>query len=180
MRRAALLGRLRKNLWPGDVDATQVRADTRAPVASGRHVLLVEANPVNALLARTILKRLGCEVTLAEDGQAAVDAASANEGYDLILMDCQMPGMDGLEATRQIRAGASAGARTRIVALSANAFREDEEACRQAGMDGFLSKPVSPEDLRGRLERWTGQGARPFTRETPPALPDPAASDVCC
>jgi CheY-like chemotaxis protein len=117
-------------------------------------VLIAEDNEINALLARSLLARLGHRPTLAATGTAAVDswlaALAAGEPYDLVLMDVHMPEMDGIEAARRIRAAEAAApgaARTPIVALTANAFSDDREACRAAGMDAFLTKPLDRERL---------------------------------
>ena len=115
-------------------------------VVAPRRVLLAEDDPVNRLIASSLLQGLGHEVDMAEDGERALAMASENP-YDLILMDVQMPSMDGLEATRRIRV-LPAHARTRIVAITANAFEQDREACARAGMDGFLTKPIDPDRLR--------------------------------
>ena len=126
---------------------TDERADPAAP--AGLRVLLAEDNPVNALLARALLTRAGCTVDRAGEGQEAVASALAHP-YDLILMDMRMPGMSGLDAARAIR---GAGRSTPIVALTANAFDDDRRACLQAGMDGFLSKPLDPAALERVLAR---------------------------
>ena len=105
---------------------------------AGTRVLLVEDNPVNALLATTLLRREGCVVETAGSGDEAVEALTRAR-YDLVLMDMRMPGMDGLAAARAIRAR---GDRTPIVALTANAFVEDRKACLEAGMDDHLTKPI--------------------------------------
>ena len=122
-----------------------------------RHdVLLVEDNPVNLEVAAETLRRLGCNVDTAMNGQEALVACAARH-YDLVLMDCQMPVMDGFEATRAIRErerkADGASGRTPIVALTANAMDTDRAACREAGMDGFLSKPFSREVMADTLGR---------------------------
>jgi len=113
-------------------------------------ILLAEDNLINQKLAVTLLTREGHHVVVAEDGEAALQAL-AQARFDLILMDMQMPGLSGLEATRQIRANESAeanrGQRIPIVALTANAYAEDRDACLAAGMDGFISKPIRRDDL---------------------------------
>ena len=131
-----------------------------APAAStkGLAILVAEDNEINALLARALLTRLGHRPTVTENGAAALDAyraaATAGVPFDVILMDVNMPEMDGLEATRRIRAGeAASGTRTPIVALTANAFGEDREACLAAGMDDFLVKPLDRERLAELLAR---------------------------
>jgi signal transduction histidine kinase/CheY-like chemotaxis protein len=127
--------------------------ETRQPHSNGLSVLVAEDNDINALLARALLHRLGHRPTIAVNGAAAVESflAAANAGtpYDLVLMDVHMPELDGLEATRRIRAAEAALGlpRTRIVALTANAFGEDREACLAAGMDHFLVKPLDRERL---------------------------------
>jgi PAS domain S-box-containing protein len=130
-------------------------------VATGKGlaILVAEDNEINALLARALLARLGHRPTIAGDGAAAVEcwakARAAGTPYDLVLMDVQMPGMDGLEATRHIRAVEALeppGRPTRIVALTANAYAEDRDACLAAGMDGLLVKPFDRERLRDVLE----------------------------
>jgi CheY-like chemotaxis protein len=118
---------------------------------TGARVLLVEDNPVGALLAATLLKREGCAVETAASGIEAV-AALKRARYDLVFMDMRMPGMDGPTAARTIRASGDA---TPIVALTANAFAEDRRACIEAGMDDHLVKPLELEALRGALARWT-------------------------
>ncbi|ADC61644.1 response regulator [Allochromatium vinosum] len=119
---------------------------------AGRRVLLVEDEPINQEIAREMLKDVGLCVDTADDGREAV-RLSAERDYALILMDMQMPNMDGLEATRCIRQ-TPRGARIPIVAMTANVFAEDREHCLEAGMDDFLAKPVMPETLYGVVERW--------------------------
>ena len=123
----------------------------------GLSILVAEDNEINALLARALLTRLGHRPTVAGNGAAAVEswaaARAAGSPYDLVLMDVQMPGMDGLEAARRIRATeAAAGDRpVRMLALTANAQTEDRDACLAAGMDGLLVKPLDRERLREAL-----------------------------
>ncbi len=124
------------------------------PVAkplAGR-VLVVEDDRVNQRVIELLLEKLGLEAVIVADGAAAVGIAT-HERWDAILMDCQMPGMDGFEATRQIRARL-AGRRLPIIALTANAMVGDREACVAAGMDDFVPKPVRQDELRTCLERW--------------------------
>ena len=123
-------------------------------VAHGVRVLLAEDNPINALLARTLLEREGCKVDRVADGEQAVAAASSGV-YDLILMDLRMPGLSGVEAARTLRAK---GVAAPIAALTADAFDEDRRACLAAGMDDFLVKPLTQEALRDALKRWTTSG----------------------
>lgn len=132
--------------WRGAAPATPDRAV---------EVLLAEDNAVNQMMLRAMLEQLGCRVTIVADGAAAVDAVTGSR-YDLVFMDCHMPGMDGFEATRRIRsAEARVPARyTPIVALTAAVLPEDREACLHAGMDDFVSKPVHMTQLGAVIERW--------------------------
>ena len=114
--------------------------------ASPKKVLLVEDHPINQKLAMVLLERLGYSVDLAHDGAQGVAAAQAR-AYDMILMDVQMPVMGGIEATRAIRASGGPNATTPIVALTANAMQSDKDACLDAGMNDFLTKPFSKEGL---------------------------------
>lgn len=128
-----------------------VRADAGdGDALQGLRVLLVEDNDLNAEIAQFTLSRAGAVVTHAKDGESAVEmfAASAPYEYDAVLMDIMMPGIDGLEATRQIRAlDREDAATTPIIAVSANAFADDRRLSREAGMDAHLSKPVSSQEL---------------------------------
>ena len=141
-----------------------MEAAAEAPL-SGR-VLLVEDNLVNQEIAAAMLRALGCEVDIADDGRAAVEAAAAG-GYDAILMDCHMPEMDGFEATAALRArerdaavrGASGARRMPIVALTANAMDGDRERCLAAGMDAYLAKPFKKEELAAVLRTWLARPA---------------------
>lgn len=136
------------------------------PRLRGARVLLAEDNPTNRAVARGILGRLGMQVEVAMDGREALTAYRA-AAPDLILMDIQMPHMDGLQCTTAIRAWESSESHRRvpIVALTANASSEDRTACLSAGMDDYLSKPVSPEQLAHVLSRWL-----PPNDATPSAL----------
>ncbi|GLT24476.1 hypothetical protein GCM10007933_39570 [Zoogloea oryzae] len=121
----------------------------------GAHVLLAEDEPVNQEIARELLGELGLVVDVANDGLEAVTMAAARQ-YALILMDMQMPGLDGLSATREIRA-APWGRDVPIIAMTANAFSEDRQRCTAAGMNDFLSKPVEPALLYATVVRWLRQ-----------------------
>lgn len=126
--------------------------------SAGLSILVAEDNEINALLARSLLSRLGHRPVVATTGTDALEACFAAHGagtpFDLILMDVRMPGIDGLEAARRIRAAEakSGHARTPIVALTANAFPEHREACIAAGMDGFVTKPLDRERLMRALD----------------------------
>ena len=142
-----------------DPGAASETADTPSQARSGRglSILVAEDNEINALLARALLVKLGHRPTMAESGAAAIEswlaARAGGAPYDCVLMDLHMPGMDGLEATRRIRAieAEHDGTRTPIVALTANVSAEDRDACLAAGMDGFLVKPLDRERLAATL-----------------------------
>lgn len=129
---------------------------TQSPL--GFEVLVVDDNHSNQLVAVGMLENLGCVPTVAKSGREAVEAAR-REVFDLILMDCQMPGMDGFEATRQIRSLEAAGSRTAIVAMTANSRAEDVQKCFDSGMDDFLGKPLRLESLREKLLHWLNDAA---------------------
>ncbi len=131
----------------------------------GARVLLAEDNEVNRDIAMMMLESLGCTAAWAADGAAAVKLAG-EANFDLILMDCQMPVMDGFAASGQIRARearspAGAGTRIPIIALTANAMQGDRERCLEAGMDDYLAKPYSQPELAAVLERWLRRGVVP-------------------
>ena len=117
-------------------------------------ILVAEDNEVNQMVARKFLEKIGHIVHVAPNGRAAVEAWQT-QSYDLILMDCQMPEMDGYQATREIRRRESGTTlRTPIVALTADAIKSADEACRAAGMDDYLSKPIDRERLQAVLHRY--------------------------
>jgi two-component system, sensor histidine kinase and response regulator len=130
------------------------------PAGQGPRVLLAEDNPVNQSLAVRLLEKLGCRVDVADNGREAV-AAAARADYALIFMDCQMPEMDGFEATAAIRKGESASRRVPIIALTASAMQGDREACLGAGMDDYLSKPLRFGEMERALRRWLGGAGVP-------------------
>lgn len=118
-----------------------------------QRVLVVEDNPSNQDVALEMLEMLGCHVTLANNGQAAISIIDSTD-FDLVLMDIHMPVMDGIEATMVIRKKAGTSAKIPIIAVTANAMNEDRKACLAAGMDDFLSKPFTYSQLQGILEKW--------------------------
>ena len=119
-------------------------------------VLIAEDNLINQRLVTKFLERLGYACHVVGDGQGALDALST-QAFSCVLMDCSMPVLDGYQATIQLRKREQGGAipRTPVIALTANAFREDRERCLAVGMDDFLPKPVKLPHLREVLERWT-------------------------
>jgi CheY-like chemotaxis protein len=149
---------------PAEVAAES--GENASPATSkGLSILVAEDNEINALLARALLTRLGHRPTIAGTGEAAVEswlaARAAGSPYDLVLMDVQMPVMDGLEAARRIRAAEAETntTPTRMLALTANAYAEDREAALAAGMNGLLVKPLDPERLRQAIKATPGAGS---------------------
>ena len=158
-------------------DSVEPKETKELPIANAK-VLLVEDNPVNQDVAMGMLEQLGCEVELATDGADAV-SKGAEEKYDIVLMDCQMPLMDGYEATRIIKSGDSINAPTPIIALTANAMEGDREKCLMAGMDDYVSKPVQTQMLSHMLEKWVSVPMEPFDKSrhsNTPALLLPSGS----
>jgi PAS domain S-box-containing protein len=130
----------------------EVQASAPAVGVRGR-VLVAEDNPVNQRVAKLQVQRLGFDVDVVENGEAALIALE-RQAYSMVLMDCQMPRMDGYEATRELRRRQNGGRHVPVVAMTANAFAADREACLQAGMDDYLSKPVELRALEEVLRRW--------------------------
>ena len=163
-----LTARLTKGKAPSAPGLQPGVAETRLALDyGGRRVLLVEDEPVNREVTLGLLEDVDLSIDVAADGVEALELAGINE-YDLILMDMQMPRMDGLEATRRIRQ-LPAGAVVPILAMTANAFAEDRRRCMDAGMDDFITKPVDPETLFSVILNWLSN---------PPAviIPDPAVA----
>lgn len=135
----------------------ETAAPDMAPAAKAEskqfRLLLVEDNHINQKVALAMLKKLGYCADVARNGVEAVKAVTSQH-YDLVLMDCLMPEMDGFEATRCIRGQSKGCAQVPIIAMTANAFAEDRDACLAAGMTDYLSKPVREAELRNKLERW--------------------------
>ncbi|MEO7103606.1 MAG: response regulator [Gemmatimonadaceae bacterium] len=157
---AALSGVLRPELAPRPRRATTKRAVNSDDKARAR-VLVAEDNPVNQRVASHMLNKLGYRCDIASNGKEAVDML-AQLPYDLVLMDCQMPEMDGYMATRTIREREISGGRhTPIIAMTANAMREDRARCLDAGMDGFIPKPIALEELETAMECWIPDDVKP-------------------
>jgi len=132
-------------------------SDNEGPVALGGQVLLVDDHSVNRRLAGLLLKKAGLDFDIAVNGREAVDAVAGSKKYDVILMDCRMPEMDGFEATRLIRASETEDEHIPVVALTASATQDDRQACIAAGMDDFLTKPLDPNRLYEVLGRYLGK-----------------------
>ncbi len=137
--------------------------DRTPPMVPPLTILLAEDNPVNQKVAMALLRKRGHRITVAPNGEEAVRLVCQG-GFDVVLMDMQMPGMDGLEATRRIRLLDGPLGRVPIIAMTANALKTDEERCLAAGMDGYLSKPVDA----GRLDATLAHHVRGRTAEEPP------------
>ena len=130
----------------------------------GISVLVAEDDLVNQMVVEEMLKMLGCEVDVVADGETAWRAVTQGD-YDLVFMDCHMPVMDGFEATRRIRRDeARRGGHIVIVALTADSLDGDRERCLAAGMDAFMTKPVSSSQLSATIEQWTGRRTQPATQ----------------
>jgi PAS domain S-box-containing protein len=155
---AELAGTVREARGPG--------ADDRSTGERGL-ILLAEDNDINQMVAVDTLAMLGYRADLARNGIEAVRLAQTRL-YHAILMDCQMPKMDGFEATRELRRQEGPDRHVPIIALTAGALTEDRQRCLDAGMDDYLAKPIDPDDLRAALERWTGEDAPRARSATPP------------
>ena len=160
------------------------RDDTGAPVVDGRgsRILVVEDNHVNQMVAVGLLESAGYAADVVGDGEQAVRALSPGHDYAAVLMDCRMPRLDGFGATRAIRQREPAGARVPIIAMTASALEGEEERCRAAGMDDFLTKPVDPVRLLRVIRQWVDgeddPGAPDGAAETSPGPPPSAVVDL--
>ncbi|RYG34868.1 PAS domain S-box protein [bacterium] len=147
----AALGAIRQKFLDNFLPA--VLPGKPAPLAGSPRILLTEDNEVNRMVATKLLERLGCEVIGAGDGQEALEMLSKND-FEVVLMDIQMPRMDGIEAAQTIRRRESVGRRIPIIAMTAHALEGDRERCLAAGMDDYLSKPIRAEDLESKVRYW--------------------------
>ena len=153
----------------------QLRTNRRLPDSPVR-VLVAEDNLVNQTLARRLLEKRGYEVSVVGDGRSAL-AALSSESFDIVLMDIQMPGMDGFEATAAIRQHEQlSGAHIPIVAMTAHAFKGDQERCLTAGMDAYVSKPVRQQELYATIESLLGRNRTADSYETAEPVPDEVAT----
>jgi len=160
---------------PDSRESSPPSADAPTAATPRVRVLVADDNPVNQKLTMALLRRAGHTADVVANGEEAIDAVSARP-YDLILMDVQMPVMDGLAATRVIRRLSGPVARIPIIALTANAMQGDDAICLEAGMNDYLSKPINVQKLTDVVLRW-GPGAVPPASSEPEAAPDTASSD---
>ena len=186
--RQCLAAAVRWSAWPADGGTAGPSPDRRlATGTESWRILVAEDNPINQEVALTILRKRGIRADAVANGREALNAL-ADVPYDLVLMDVQMPEMDGLEATRRIRDRSSRVLNRciPIIAMTANAMKADEDNCRNAGMDDFLAKPVQPMELLERIEHWisafkeidsaSGRGATAAARSAQPPLDAPTVS----
>jgi CheY-like chemotaxis protein len=145
---------------PAEQAPSPAAAEPAETKTSPLRILLAEDNTVNQQLAVLLLKKLGYAADVTANGLEALEALEQRQ-YDVVLMDVQMPELDGLEATRRICARWPAQQRPRIIAMTANAMQEDREACLQAGMDDYVAKPIRPEELAAALTRARPLAGRP-------------------
>ena len=140
-------------------------------------VLLVEDNPVNQAVAVGMLEEIGCDTVVAINGVDALDHIG-KEQFDVVLMDCEMPVMDGFEATAAIREQGGNGSYVPIIALTANAVEGDRERCLASGMQDYLSKPISVERLHGALQKWLPVEAEKLAANEPGSIDETSLDSI--
>jgi CheY-like chemotaxis protein len=158
--RQAVLKRALQKLWGSAQQASRhgkenLSAPTNGRTGPGTRILIAEDNIVNQMLVKRMVEKLGHKVEVMANGCETLDALSLIE-YDLILMDCQMPVMDGYQATREIRKRETEGTHLPIVAMTANTWDDEKERCLAAGMDDYITKPIRMEALIKVIQRWIG------------------------
>ena len=141
-------------LAPADAGEASPASKVPEPHLEGTRVLVADDNAVNRMLLEAQLSKLGCTVTSVADGREAIEVL-ATRPFDVVLMDCQMPVLDGYGATRAIRSDEQPGDRIPIIAVTASAMVGDEARCLEAGMDDFLPKPIAQDTLSAKLAKWT-------------------------
>ena len=154
----------------GTADVAPADASTAVPAPSsghGRHILVAEDNAVNQMLVRTLLEQAGYKVSVVDNGAKAVNAVRQTT-FDLVLMDAQMPEVDGETATRQIRELPGQAGKLPIIALTANAMAEDEQRYRACGMNDYLSKPINLDRLHATITHWLDADTQPAANDPPP------------
>jgi CheY-like chemotaxis protein len=132
---------------------TAERLPPPTPCITPPRVLVAEDNHINQVVAVAMLKKLGYTAAVAQNGREAVEMCS-HDDFAAVLMDCQMPQLDGYDATREIRGQETGGRRVPIIAVTAHAMTSDRDACLEAGMDDYISKPIRPGELEAALGRW--------------------------
>ncbi|MDK2973193.1 MAG: two-component system, sensor histidine kinase and response regulator [Candidatus Sumerlaeota bacterium] len=176
VKRTVLLNSLLKIVTPGStLEVTSFSNPGGRMQNLGLRVLVAEDNAVNSMVAKRMLEKLGCRADIVGDGQEAIEALERLP-YDAILMDCQMPVLDGFETTRRIRNSSGINKSIAIIAMTANALQGDRERCMEAGMDDYLSKPLHMDQLFSMLLPLSAAGTRPPAGPTPP--PAPTHKDV--
>ena len=174
VRQSELYDCLITSLSDEDISALEAIAEAHGPVGENRgSILLVEDNKMNQLVGSKVLDKLGYHFDIASHGGEAVQAVMLRH-YDAILMDCQMPEMDGYEATGHIRRVEGDSRHTPIIAMTAAAMEGDREKCLAAGMDDYITKPVRPDVIAAVIERWVHRATSPATHEAPATGSDPA------
>ncbi|HWH33722.1 MAG TPA: response regulator, partial [Acidimicrobiales bacterium] len=167
VRQSALYDAIADSASPSPAPLSLPAAATAGPPARRGRVLVVEDNLANQKVARLLLESLGYDAEVADGGAWAIEAL-ARTRFDAVLMDCQMPAMDGYQATAEIRRREGNGRRTPIIAMTAAAMRGDREQCLTSGMDDYVSKPVDPAQLEQVLAHWVGAAPAAGPERVPP------------